>query len=55
MIAWDDNGGFIEATNALMPGEYNAVFVGLETLSNIAYVDIIQFGNDGLVTLFDDI
>jgi hypothetical protein len=55
MVAWDKNGSFIEAGNARMPGDNNAVFLGLETLSNIAYVDIIQFQNDGLVTLFDDI
>jgi hypothetical protein len=48
-------GSFIEAANARMPADNNAVFLGLETLSNIAYVDIIQFQNDGLVTLFDDI
>ena len=55
MIAWDNYGNFIEAANAHMPADNNAVFLGLETLPNIAYVDIIQFQNDSLVTLFDDI
>jgi hypothetical protein len=55
MVAWDKSGAFIEAQNASMPRDANAVFLGLETNSSIAYVDIIQFQNDGLVTLFDDI